>query len=162
MPKEKNELLEFVGGLGMLVLGLFLFSQKVIVSSGFFGAGFMIGGFSVTSGMVVIPFIIGIVWLFANFDSIGAKILIVLGVLFIIFAVILSTRIQLRTVTMFEWILMLVLTFGGLGLTAKVLFAGRNTKKHEERNTKIDEDQKKIMKKQIELEVLLEEMKRNM
>lgn len=37
MKNRGNELFQFVGGLAMLVVGLFILSQKVIVSSGFLG-----------------------------------------------------------------------------------------------------------------------------
>ena len=43
MKNSKNELLQFVGGAAMLAVGLFIFSQKVIVRSSWFG----FGGFSI-------------------------------------------------------------------------------------------------------------------
>ena len=36
MKEAKNELMQFVAGIIMLVVGLYIFSQKVIVFSGFF------------------------------------------------------------------------------------------------------------------------------
>lgn len=44
MKRAGNELLQFLAGLAMLIAGLFIFSQKVMVSSGFFGHGFRLGG----------------------------------------------------------------------------------------------------------------------
>lgn len=35
MKEAKNELMQFVAGIIMLVVGLYIFSQKVIVFSGF-------------------------------------------------------------------------------------------------------------------------------
>ena len=49
MKSAKNELLQFLAGLVMLVAGLFIFSQKVIVYSSFLG-GFSLGGMSMTFG----------------------------------------------------------------------------------------------------------------
>lgn len=127
MKKAKNELLEFLGGLAMLVAGLYIFSQKVMVSSSLFGgmggAGMRFGSFHVSNGMIMIPFIIGIVWMFASGGSFASKVLTGAGVLFIILSIILSTNISLTQITLYEWILILVLIFGGAGLLVKVLFA---------------------------------------
>lgn len=37
MKKERNELLEFLAGMAMLVVGLYLLTTHVDVSMGFFG-----------------------------------------------------------------------------------------------------------------------------
>lgn len=134
MKKERNELLEFLGGLAMLIAGGYMFASKVVVTSGFFGM-ISFGGLSVPSGMVVIPFIIGVVWMFANPDSFAAKLVAGLGLLLIVVAVIISTHLSLLHTTLFDWIVMLVLIFGGLGLLARILF--KNPKKN-----KKDEDDK--------------------
>ena len=96
MKKARNELLQFLGGLAMLIGGLFLFSQKVMVSSGF-GMGFLLGGVRVASGLLIIPLIIGIVWLFASGGSMGSKIMIGVGVLIIIAGVVLETIKQIES-----------------------------------------------------------------
>ena len=46
MKSAKNELKQFVAGVVMLIVGLFILSQKVVVSSGWFGYGgtIMLGG----------------------------------------------------------------------------------------------------------------------
>ena len=133
--KAKNELLQFVAGVVMLVVGLYIFSQKVIVSSGFFGGGLTIGGFRMNSGLIIVPLIAGIVWMFVS-DAFGAKVLTVFGVLIIIVSIIMSTSIHLATMTLYEWVLILVLIFGGAGFVAKVLFASngssRGRKKEQE------------------------------
>lgn len=123
MKNAKNELLQFLAGVAMLTVGLFIFSQKVIVSSSFM-SGFHMGGISMTSGMVIIPLIAGIVWMFVSGASFPSKVLTVLGGLLIIVGVIVSTRIYLTTMTLYDWILILVLIFGGAGLLVKVLVVG--------------------------------------
>lgn len=125
MKKSGNELLQFLAGLAMLIAGLFILSQKVMVYSGFWGYGFTVGGMQLSNGLIMIPFIIGIVWLFASDGSLGAKLCTAAGVLIIILAIIMTTNIRLVHVTLFEWIVILVLIFGGAGLLAKLLFAGR-------------------------------------
>lgn len=123
MKKAKNELLQFLGGLVMLVVGLFIFSQKVMVSSSFFGGVIWLGGFHMANGMVIIPFIIGIVWLFASGGSFASKVFTGLGVLLLIVTIILTTNISMVRVTLYEWIIMLVLIFGGAGLLARILLS---------------------------------------
>ncbi len=131
--KAKNELLQFVAGLVMLVVGLYIFSQKVMVHSGFFGGHLSVGGFHLNSGLILIPLIAGIVWMFVS-DAFGAKILTVVGVLLIITSIIMSTSIHLTSMTLYEWVLILVLIFGGAGFVAKVLFASNKENKEMKRS----------------------------
>ena len=126
MKKERNELLEFLGGLAMVV-GLYLFTNKASVQTSFFAGNLSLFGLNVNSGLVIIPFIIGVVWLFVKPGSFGAKLVTGLGFLLIIVSVIASTTIRLQRLTLFEWILYLVLIFGGVGLLARALF-GENKK----------------------------------
>lgn len=123
MKKAKNELLQFLGGLVMLIVGLYILSRKVMVYSAFFGYGMMFGNFSMSSGMIMIPFIIGIVWMFASGGSFVSKVFTGLGVLLIIVSLILSTNISLVRMSLYDWVLILILIFGGAGLLAKILFA---------------------------------------
>lgn len=125
MKKERNELLEFLGGLAMLVVGLYLFTNKATVQTSFFSGGLSLFGMHLNSGLVIIPFIIGIVWLFVKPSSFGAKLVVGLGILIIIVSVIASTTICLPRITLYEWILYIVLIFGGAGLLARALFGGR-------------------------------------
>jgi hypothetical protein len=133
MKKPKNELMTFVAGLVMLVVGLFIFSQKVIVYSSFFG-GFSLWGARFSSGMVIIPLIIGIVWMFAT-DSFISKVFSALAGLLIVVAVIMSTSIHLSAMSLFEWILILVLIFGGLGMIGRVVLADRKDEKEKSKDS---------------------------
>ena len=126
MKKERNELLEFLAGLAMLVVGLFLFTNKATVHTSFFAGTISFFGTRLNSGLVIIPFIIGIVWLFVKPHSFGAKLVTGLGILIIIVSVIASTTTSLPRITLYEWILYLVLIFGGAGLLARALFGGKN------------------------------------
>lgn len=123
MKSAKNELLQFLAGLVMLIAGLFIFSQKVIVSSSFM-SGVSMGGISMTSGLLVVPLIAGIVWMFVSGASFPSKVLTGVGVFLIIAAIIASTSIHLVSMTLYDWVLILVLIFGGAGLLAKVLLVG--------------------------------------
>lgn len=157
MKNRGNELFQFVGGLAMLVVGLFILSQKVIVSSGFFGAGIWLGSFHMNNGLIMVPLIIGIVWMFASGSSFWSKVFTVISVLLIIAAIVLSTRIYLERLTLYEWILILVLIFGGAGLTARVLFAMPGKNRHEkEEDRKVIETRDKMQ----EIEKEIEQMKK--
>lgn len=159
MKKAKNELLQFLAGLAMLVVGLFIFSQKVMVSSGFWGYGFRIGGFHMSNGLIMVPLIIGIVWMFATEGSFPSKVLTVIGVLLIIAAIIMTTTISLVHMTLYEWVLILVLIFGGAGLLARILFA---TRKEEKEAKSIEEQRQSDADRKIRaIEEELERMKKN-
>lgn len=159
MKKAKNELLQFLAGLAMLVVGLFIFSQKVMVSSGFWGYGFRIGGFHMSNGLIMVPLIIGIVWMFATEGSFPSKVLTVIGVLLIIAAIIMTTTISLVHMTLYEWVLILVLIFGGAGLLARILFA---TRREEKEAKSIEEQRQNDADRKIRaIEEELERMKKN-
>lgn len=130
MKEAKNELMQFVAGIVMLAVGLYIFSQKVIVFSGY---GFFFTGGRFSSGLIIVPLIIGIVWMFITGANFASKVFTSLSVLLIIVSVIMSTHIHLSAMTLYEWILLLVLIFGGAGLVGKVLFASSATSAKEKK-----------------------------
>ncbi len=127
MKKEKNELLQLLAGLAMLVAGLFIFSQKVMVSSGFFGFGFTLGGIQLSNGLIMMPFIIGIVWMFGSGGSLLSKLFTIASVIIIIAAVVMTSHISLMRMTLYEWVVILVLIFGGAALLARLLLSDKNS-----------------------------------
>lgn len=120
MKKEKNELVTFLVGIVMLAAGLYWFMSSVTVTTGFYT--FRIGGMSM-GGLVVVPFIVGICWLFANTDSIGAKLVTVIGIVIILASIIAGTQFRFQNRNLYEYLIMLVFIFGGAALTLKVLLA---------------------------------------
>lgn len=142
MKKPGNELLQFVGGLAMLVVGLYIFSQKVMVSSSFLGS-MRLGGLHMNNGMILIPLIIGIIWMFATGGSFVSKVFTGMSVLLIIAAIVISTHISLASITLYEWVLILVLIFGGAGMLAKILLASRATDKEEKADREEINDNRK-------------------
>ncbi|MDE6662291.1 MAG: hypothetical protein K2K46_03010 [Lachnospiraceae bacterium] len=153
MKNAKNELLEFLGGLAMLVVGLYILSQKVMVYSSFFGFGMMLGGFSVSSGMIMIPFIIGIVWMFASGGSFVSKVFTGLGVLIIIVSLIMSTNISLIHMRLYEWVTILILIFGGAGMLARLLLANPKQFADEDSSSVRElEERRKILEVEREIE----------
>lgn len=119
--KKRNPLTQFLVGLVMLVAGGYWFMSSVTVTTGYFGLSF--GNFHLSGGLVVIPFIAGIIWLFLNTDSIGAKLLTGLGLIIILGSIIMSTRFIFHSKSLYEYLLMLVLIFGGAALSLQVLLA---------------------------------------
>lgn len=157
MKKAKNELLQFLAGLAMLIAGLFILSQKVMVSSGFFGYGFRLGGFHMGNGLIMVPFIIGVIWMFASEGSFVSKVFTAAAVLIVVIAIIMTTHISLVHITLYEWALILILIFGGAGLLARILFAGRRTP---ESRTFVDVRSERTNHRDSSVEDELERMKR--
>ena len=118
MEKKNYDLIQFIVGLAMLVVGFYLFANKVVVSTGF---GFFVGGASINGGLVVIPMLIGVVWWFINPKAVWAKILTGLGLVLIVASVVVNTRFYFHD-SLYNYIIMLVLIVGGAGLLIKVLF----------------------------------------
>lgn len=79
-------------------------------------------GFNLSSGLVTVPLIIGIIWQFYNPKSIIPKIIMTLGTVFIIATIIMSIRINFVTTSMFDYILMFGMMAAGSGLLIKTLF----------------------------------------
>jgi len=115
-----SELLQLFIGIILICVGLFMFSKRVMVRTSWFS--WRIGGFDLSTGTVTIPLIIGIIWYFFNTKSMGAKLLVVLGIILILVSVIMSIRINFVTSTMFDYVLMFGMMAAGSGMSLRVLF----------------------------------------
>ena len=155
MKDAKNELMQFVAGVVMLAVGLY------IVFSGY--GFFFLGGGRFSSGLIIIPLIIGIVWMFMTGACFASKVFTALSVLLIIVSVIMSTHIHLSVMTLYEWILLLVLIFGGAGLVGKVLFSGSGTSYREKKASGKDKnkDYKDTFSNGKSIDDEIEKMKKN-
>ena len=116
----ENDLLMFFIGIVLLAAGLFMLSKRVVVHSNWFGWRW--GNFDVTSGTVTIPLIIGIIWYFFKPNSIIAKTIITLGVIFIVLAIIMSLRINFLTTSLFDYILIIGMAAAGSGILLRTVF----------------------------------------
>ena len=112
----------FFIGLLMMCGGFYLLFNAITVTSNF-GMGMRLyslpafgSRYGVTTGMVLIPFIIGIGLVFYNGRSVIGWILSVGSITALIFGVIASIQLNLRTMTAFELITILVLSIGVTGL----------------------------------------------
>ncbi|WP_435234671.1 hypothetical protein ACR30L_12950 [Psychromonas sp. PT13] len=118
---------QFFIGLIMMIGGFYLLLNAISVSShfalshriyGFSGLG---NQFSITSGMVMIPFIFGIGMVFYNSRNIIGWILTIGSITALIFGVITSIHFSMRSMSAFDLIVILVLAIGGLGLFLRSL-----------------------------------------
>ena len=134
--RKQNDLSTFLAGLAMLVAGLYWLTTRVSVSSSFFGGTMALGGMNINSGMIVVPFIVCIIWLFVNPDSFFAKICVGLSVLLIIASIILNTQLHFRSTSLYEYIIMLIFIFGGGALVLKVLCNPKYKEMEDERNAR--------------------------
>src|SRR5262245_13702433 len=121
------------GGIGMFLLGLalavaggWLLTNQVTVSSEYFASGFMVPviNYRMNSfGLSLIPFIIGIGFLFFNGKSIIGWLLTIAGLVIILVGILISLHIFFRPTSLFNTLLMLVLLFAGVGLVLRSLKA---------------------------------------
>ena len=119
MKKRRNPLAQFMIGMVMLAAGLYWFLSNVTVMTHF---GFQLWNFRVGAGLIVVPFIAGIIWLFVNVDSFGAKLLTVLGIVVILASIIDNIQFIFRATSLYVYLIMLILIFGGAALVGQVLF----------------------------------------
>ena len=128
--KEKrikpSEMREFWIGIILLAVGLFMLSMKVSVHTGW--GGFYIGFFPVTSGTIVIPLLVAVVWYCIKPKSIMPKIIALIGTLIIVAAIIMSVRISFAPTSLFEYVLILAFAAAGLGLILKTVFTDKKEK----------------------------------
>jgi lysozyme family protein len=118
--------LAFFIGLIMASAGGYLLLSNIVVSSSW-GLGAPLyrigygGGFNVTGGALLIPFLFGVGWIFYNARSVWGWVLACGALAAIIFGVLINLSISMRTMSLLDLIIILVLTVGGLGLFARSL-----------------------------------------
>ena len=118
---------QFLIGLTMMVGGFYLLLNAITVSSRFglgnriYGFSSMGNNFSITSGMVMIPFIFGVGIVFYNSRNILGWLLSLGSITALIFGVITSIHFTFKSMSAFDLIVILVLAVGGLGLFLRSL-----------------------------------------
>lgn len=115
----------FFIGLIMLVTGGYMFLQSISVKSSFglqtalYKNGGLAGSdmaITVTSGMILIPFIFGIGMLFYNAKNLIGWFLTIGSMAAFAFGIISSLKFQMSSMSAFDLITIIVLLFGGIGL----------------------------------------------
>ena len=115
--------ISFLVGLVMMCGGFYLLLSSIVVRAQF-GIGYhlySLGGFGITSGMVMIPFLFGVGMIFYNSRNLFGWLLAVGSLTALIFGVIASVNFSFRHMSAFDLIVILVLSFGGLGLFLRSL-----------------------------------------
>lgn len=108
----------FFLGLTMMTAGgyLFLNSIKVVNNFSLGYSLYSIGSLSLTSGMVLVPFIFGVGLIFYNSDNFLGWLLAVASLIMLLFGGIASINFRLAPMSAFELITILVLAVGGVGI----------------------------------------------
>ncbi|HEV7766891.1 MAG TPA: hypothetical protein VGQ76_17960 [Thermoanaerobaculia bacterium] len=106
----------FVIGSLMAIAGAYLLTNQVTVTSGYW----RLWGYN-AFGLSLLPFVIGIAFLFFDGKSIVGWILTVAGAVIIFVGIIANLDIYFRPTSLFNTLLMLVLLLGGIGLVARAL-----------------------------------------
>lgn len=117
---------QFFLGILMMCGGFYMLLNSISVSShfGMFSRLYSFqafGGFGLTGGMLMIPFLFGVGFVFYNSKSILGWILSMGSIVALVFGVLSSVRFSLKTMTSFDLIVILVLAVGGLGLFLRSL-----------------------------------------
>jgi hypothetical protein len=108
---------KFILGIIMFVVGLYLLLDSINVYNDFsLSYAFRVGPVGLTSGYLLIPFMIGIGMIFYNFKNYLGWALAVGSVVLIIVGVITSVHFSLRQMKSWELLLILTLFVGGIGL----------------------------------------------
>ncbi len=113
----------FLIGLIMMVGGGYLLLNGIVVRPviGFGSRMFGIGGFPVTTGMILIPFMFGVGMIFYNGRNWLGWGLAAGSLVALVFGVIANMTLQFARMSAFDLIVILVLLVGGLGLFLRSL-----------------------------------------
>ena len=106
----------FLVGFVMAVAGGYLLTNQVTVTS----ASWRLWGHN-AFGLSLLPFIVGIAFLFFNGKSIIGWLLTIAGAVIIFVGILTNLDIYFQPTSLFNTLLMLVLLLGGIGLVARSL-----------------------------------------
>lgn len=115
--------LQFLIGIVMMVAGFYLLFNAISIDTRF-GMGmrlYGIGGVGITSGILMIPLIAGIIFIFHNVRNVIGWLLSIGSLVALIVGVLANAQFSLRGMSSFDLIVILVLAFGGLGLFLRSL-----------------------------------------
>lgn len=105
---------EFLVGLGLVVVGGYLFMQQVIVTSG----GWSVYGYD-AFGLSLVPFLLGLGIVFYNGKSILGWFLVSAGILIMVAGIIANLRVHFASTSLYNTLIMLGMIAVGIGLVAR-------------------------------------------
>ena len=115
----------FWAGIIMMLVGLVIFFSHIYVASNMISSGFQIGGLHMSTGVILVPFIIGVICMFIKPNKKWPVYIAAGGILLMIITAMLSVNIRVRRMAMAMWIIVLVLIFGGLVLVIQSVSLGK-------------------------------------
>ncbi len=118
--------LRFLLGLGLFIGGIAWLLSKVYVMTPFHTGEISVGGVYLRSGIFILPLVIGLVFWFLKPSRKWPKLLCAAAVLLIVILMITSVTVRLKSVPLFQWVLILCMIVGG---AAMMLMACERKKK---------------------------------
>jgi hypothetical protein len=109
-------LVEFLGGVAMVVAGGYLLTTRVTVSSGYW----TLWGYD-AFGLSMLPLLVGIGVLFFNARSVLGWFLLLVGAVIIVAGIVANLRIYFQPTSLFTTLMILGLMAGGIGLVIRGL-----------------------------------------
>jgi hypothetical protein len=109
-------MVEFLGGVAMVVAGGYLLTTRVTVSSGYW----MLWGYD-AFGLSMLPLLVGIGVLFFNARSVLGWFLLLVGSVIIVTGIVANLRIYFQPTSLFATLMILGLMAGGIGLIIRGL-----------------------------------------
>lgn len=116
MVQGADKTMRFVVGVLMMFGGVYLFLQSVQVNFGFNYPVYRFGRASLTTGYILIPFMLGVGMIFFNSKSSLGWLVAMGSLVALVLGVIISTRFSLQHMNAFQLLVILVLMVGGLGM----------------------------------------------
>ena len=112
--KSSNNGIYFLTGIICFAVGLFMLTQQTVVTMSWYHWAF--GSFRLASGLILVPFIVGIIVIFFNPKSLIGKIVTIIGIVIIIATIIMSIDIAFKQTSLYNFIIMIGLIAAGAGL----------------------------------------------
>jgi len=115
--------LAFLIGLAMMIAGFYLLLSSIVINTSFgFGMRlYGIGAYGITSGMLMIPFIFGVIFIFYDSKKYIGWVLCAGTIVALIVGVLARSQFTFASMSAFDLLLILILSFGGLGLFIRSL-----------------------------------------
>ncbi len=114
---ETKSNLHYYGGMGLILLGLFLLLQHVKLSSGYSTWWGMTAGDSI--GFILVPLLVGVGWIFYNSRSVWGWLIMVVSLVLTVFTIISGLRMYFIPLSMISVILMLLPMTAGVAFVLK-------------------------------------------
>lgn len=118
--KSENSGLYFLIGIILVSVGLFLLTQNTVVTMHWYT--WMFGSFKLATGLIMVPFIIGIIIMFFNPKSLIGKIVTIIGIIIIVATIIMSINIVFKQTSLYNFIIMIGMIAAGSGLLLRWYF----------------------------------------